>query len=71
MTPRVVRPVPPFANGNAVPALYVIPIDGVVVGLVTLTLRNVGTDAETVVTVPVPGGAGVAHVRVVPFEVKT
>jgi hypothetical protein len=55
IVPIVVRPVPPFAVGNAVPVLYVILIDGVGVGFVTVTLRNDGTEAETVVTVPVVG----------------
>ena len=36
-----------------------------------VTVRKEGTDADTEVTVPVPGGAGVCQESVEPFEVKT
>ena len=42
----------------------VIAIAGVVVGFVTIAVRKLGTVADTVVTVPVPGDEGVVHVAV-------
>jgi hypothetical protein len=68
--PTVVRPVPPDVVGRAVPDKPIV-IAGVVVGSVTDTFRKDGVDAETVVTVPVPGVEGVTHARVVPFDVRT
>jgi hypothetical protein len=50
--PTLVSPVPPLVIGNAVPE-YPIVIEGVDVGFVTVTLKKEGTDAETLVTVPV------------------
>lgn len=67
LTPRVVRPVPPFANGNAVPERVIanVPVD--VIGEPEIE-RNDGTVAATEVTVPV---VGVVHVIAAPVEVRT
>ena len=46
-------------------------IAGFTVGLVIATFKNDGTEADTVVTVPVPGAAGVCQTSEVPFEVRT
>ncbi len=55
----MVRPVPPEVVGKAVPE-YVMSIDGVILGLVTNTDKNPGTDADTEVTVPA-ANEGVVH----------
>ena len=59
----------PFATGNAVPEKVMAIVPDVVIA--ALAVRNAGTDTPTEVTVPVPGAEGVAHERVVPFDVST
>lgn len=64
----VVTPVPPLRTGRAVPERLIAKVPVVVTGEPE-TLKNVGTVAATLVTVPV---VGVAHVGpLAPAEVNT
>ena len=49
----VVTPVPPLRTGKAVPLKEIANVPLVVIGLPAID-KNVGTDAETLVTVPLP-----------------
>ena len=65
---KVVRLVPPLVTGNAVPERVIAKVPEVVIGL-PATLKNAGTVAATLVTVPPAREAEDAHV--VPSEVNT
>jgi len=65
---RVVRLVPPLDTGNAVPERAIANVPAAVIGLPE-TLKNAGTVAATLVTVPPAREAEDVHV--VPLEVNT
>jgi len=64
----VVAPIPPLVTGNAVPERVIAKVPEEVTGL-PATLKNVGTVAATLVTVPEKAGAVDDHV--VPLLVST
>jgi hypothetical protein len=67
--PTVVRPVPPFAVGSAVPEYVIARVPDDVIGL-PVTVRNVGTEAATDVTVP-PVTGRFAHAGKFETRVRT